>query len=411
MKIQIHRGNNDISHNLIEISTESTKIILECGWDQPLSDGIGDFGDVAVEGLTYGESTYDAVFVLNHQADHRGLIENINADIPIYISRDTKILHDIISDFNDAALLRADNELEHGQTVQVGDITLLPLGVDQRIKGKMLILVKGNGKKLLYTDGLKSIDPAYFSILEKIDILLCEGVNFGSQNDIHIGELESAIAKIMYPADKHIFILSSITDAEKIKCVEKACRASGRTLAFDPLLKVIQDRMTNPLLINPVGFLLNETVEDKPRILQYIISNNDMEFYEVSRFFEMDTINKMSRLAVMVRPSMGTYLRRMNYLASLSGATLVNLIWEGYGKTYPVMDFLLLCHSLGMKIETVTASNHVYREQLRDMITKLQPKVIVPVANVSTDIFYEFRGGVQVMESGGNHLEEIELTG
>jgi len=387
MKIQIHRGNNDISHNLVEISSGSTKIILECGWDQPRFDGTGDFGNVLVPGLTYGNSAYAAVFVLNHQADHREIIEKINVDIPIYMNRDTKILLDIVSDFNNAALARADNELEHGQKIQVGDITLLPLSVDRKIKGKMLLLVEGNGKKLLYTDGFRSIDPAYFSILGKIDILLCEGMNLGSKNDIHISELGSAITKYMYPADKHIFILSSITDVEKIKCVEKACRASGRTLAFDPLLKVVQDRMTNPLFINPVGFLSSETIEDKPRILQHIIANNDVEFYDVRRFVDMDTFSRMSRLAVMVRPSMGDYMRRMDELTSLSGATLVNLMWDRYRRTKPVKDFLELCQSLGMKVETVAASNHAYREQLRDMVTELQPKAIVPVADASADIF------------------------
>ena len=79
MKIKVYRGNNNISHNLDEISAGSTRLILECGWDQSLYDGIGDFGDVAGEGLTYGESTYDAVFVLNHQTDHRGLMENIQS--------------------------------------------------------------------------------------------------------------------------------------------------------------------------------------------------------------------------------------------------------------------------------------------------------------------------------------------
>ena len=66
MRITIHRGGNNTSYSLIEISTDASKIMLECGWNQPPSDVFCDYGEVKIEGLTYGESTYGAVFITHH---------------------------------------------------------------------------------------------------------------------------------------------------------------------------------------------------------------------------------------------------------------------------------------------------------------------------------------------------------
>ena len=73
MKLKIHRGTGEVRYNLVEIATEATKIILDCGRDLPPNDG-DPFNDIIdIPGLTSCDSAYSAVFVTHHNADRGDL--------------------------------------------------------------------------------------------------------------------------------------------------------------------------------------------------------------------------------------------------------------------------------------------------------------------------------------------------
>jgi ribonuclease J len=82
MKLKIHRGTKQISGNIAEIATDTTKIILDCGCDLPALNEKFTEDDIEVEGLTTGESAYNAVFITHYHADHSGLNDRVNPDIP-----------------------------------------------------------------------------------------------------------------------------------------------------------------------------------------------------------------------------------------------------------------------------------------------------------------------------------------
>ena len=79
MKVHIIRGKNQIGGNIIEISTEKTKILLDAGLEL---DGENELPDV--RGL-FDFAGYDAVFVSHYHADHLGLIYHAHKDIPVYM--------------------------------------------------------------------------------------------------------------------------------------------------------------------------------------------------------------------------------------------------------------------------------------------------------------------------------------
>ena len=69
MKINIIRGQNQIGGNIVEISTDKTKILLDVGLELddeknkslPKVDGLFDY------------KGYDAIFVSHYHGDHLGL--------------------------------------------------------------------------------------------------------------------------------------------------------------------------------------------------------------------------------------------------------------------------------------------------------------------------------------------------
>ena len=79
MKINIIRGQNQIGGNIVEISTEKTKILLDVGLEL---DDEKNKTLPGIEGL-FDYKGYDAVFISHYHGDHLGLAYKIHKDIPL----------------------------------------------------------------------------------------------------------------------------------------------------------------------------------------------------------------------------------------------------------------------------------------------------------------------------------------
>ena len=400
MKLKIHRGTGAVSYNLVEISTGKAKIILDCGRDLPLMDCNSYETAIDIPGLTSGKSTYDAVFVTHYYTDHTDLIERINGDIPVYMNADTKTILDIAADFTDSPLPRVSKYLEHGCSEQVGDISVVPLSVNYRFMGRMILLIEASGRKLLYTSGFRSIDPAYNAILGKIDILLCETFIIGDKDDTDIYDVETFAAGIMRNTDKPVFVLCSATDADRIKHIERACRKSGRNMALDPFMKAVLEKLTTPLIIDPFGFIPYIDTERTPRIQKHLISNRDMDFNGIQNFSSAEIVARMTNLTFMVRPSMGDFLTQFDKMTPLAGSTLICFMWSGYENTAPIKEFLEVCRSLGMNGTFIRASDYAYRKQLKNTVSQLEPKILISVQTEGIEIFRDMHDNVITLDEG-----------
>lgn len=394
MYLKIHRGTKQIGGNIVEIATETTKIILDCGMNLPPLDERFNEDTIQIDGLTVGESAYDAVFITHYHADHCGLVERVNADIPIYMSNDTKIVLEIISDFIDSPLPRISQILEPGKEVTVGDIKVLPLTVGHSARGAMMFLVEAGGKKLLYTGDFNHIDDAYYPLIGKVDGMLCEGTNIGVRGGITEQDIEREAARIMRETKGQVFVLCSTTNVERIRRIERACRISGRTLALDPFAKAILDRMAKLLVVEPVGFVPHFISEEKtPRSHKYLAS-------DIQSFSGMKTVAKMTNLTFLVRQSMGKFLTLLDKQTPLYGSTLIYSMWRGYEAAVPTKKFLDLCRSLGMRIEYLHTSGHAYRELLETAVLRLNPDVLIPIHTESAEMFREIHGNVVLTDDG-----------
>src|SRR5665647_3617946 len=80
MEIKIHRGENQIGGNIIEIASETTKIILDAGLE--MNGKPGEHFDLP--GL-FKYKGYDGVFLSHYHSDHIGLAYQVHSDIPVYM--------------------------------------------------------------------------------------------------------------------------------------------------------------------------------------------------------------------------------------------------------------------------------------------------------------------------------------
>lgn len=401
MKLTIHRGTKQIGGNIVEVATDTTRILLDCGRNLPPLDGTFSGDTINIEGLTRGKSHYDGVFVTHYHADHCGLLERVNPDIPIYMSQETQHVLAIISDFIHSSQPRATEILQPGREVQVGDIQILPLEVRHSAKGAVMFLVKTEGKKLLYTGDFNYMDDSYPSLLGQLDVLLCEGTNISVHGDMTEDDVEQKAAQIMSQTQGQVFVLCSTTNIDRIYHIEQACRRSGRTMAFDPFAKAILEQVGQIPLENLIGFVPQYMDEKKtPRAYKHLIINGGRRQKGTCKFYSTQAISKMTSMTFLVRQTMGDFLKRLERLSPLAGSTLIYSMWRGYENTAKTREFLDICRSLGIKIEYLHVSGHAYQEVLASTILQLQPKILIPIHTESAEAFRDIHNHVLILEDG-----------
>jgi ribonuclease J len=384
MKLKIHRGTTQIGGNIIEVSTEKTRIMLDCGANLPPLGSAGYKDTKEIDGLTRGESAYDALFISHHHGDHCGLLAKVKEDIPVYGSRESKAVLEIIADFIDSDAPKIQS-IESGETVEIGDIRVLPLSVRHSAKGALMFVVESDGKKLLYTGDFRELgDGVPDEALRGVDVMLCEGTNIDRDGELTEADVEKKAAQIMKETKGNVFVLSSATNIDRLAAIEKACQESGRTLAVDVFLRAVTDAVA-PFRSTPIGFVPRRIMAaQEPRIHNYL-----MKYRSRLEFFGKERIAKLDSLTVMVRESMGKFLNDIHDLrtASTEGGTLIYSKWKGYQDTERMEAFLKLCGSLGIKAVDLHASGHAYKKGIEALIARVEPETLAPVHTESREAF------------------------
>ena len=176
MKIQIHRGQNQIGGSIIEISTDNTKVIFDAGVNLDESDEI----EVPqIEGLFCGDALYDAVFVSHYHGDHVGLLPYVLEEIPIYMGRQAANIVKAASEYRGKNVEYHYRCYEDGQELQIGELSVTPIMCDHSAYDSFMFLIEADDKKILYSGDFRSNGRMEFADLLKrismVDVLIIEG--------------------------------------------------------------------------------------------------------------------------------------------------------------------------------------------------------------------------------------------
>ena len=186
LRISIIRGQEQIGGSIIEVKTESTRIIIDAGAN--LNDGV--FASVPkVPGLFSGRPAYDAVFVSHYHSDHMGLLKYVVDGIPVYMGRATYDIALAMSQYKGRTLGFSPVFLDAGVPVTTGDITLTPVLCDHSAFGTLMFLIQSGGKTVLYSADFRSTGRMDFSALleelPEVDALITEGTTLSRGPDFH----------------------------------------------------------------------------------------------------------------------------------------------------------------------------------------------------------------------------------
>ena len=363
MNIIIHRGTHQIGGSAIEISTASTRIILDFGNELSLDEKYTPI-DLDIGGVTKGIPDCDGIVISHYHMDHLGQLTSVLPEIPLYTGELSKEVAMISTEYQDKNLylrLLGANTFRGGEAFTIGDIRIRPLVIDHSAADSYMFVIEAEGKRVLYTGdfrmhGLRShvVEKLVKTYIGEVDVLITEGTSLSRDADKYVSE--SAVLEDIssYIQDgKYVFIMCSSTNIDRIMGIWQNM-PTDKVLIYDAYQKRILDTMINNVYYESSLYRRHDSplVISKGPYPKYYMDHGFVSLVRGTEKF-ISQIKEFPKDDVRIIYSMWT------------GYIEENLALKALLETYPTY----ICHSSG----------HVTKDDLIKFIELVNPDAIIPV--------------------------------
>lgn len=388
MKTIIHRGQNQIGGNIVEISTDTTKILLDVGLELvddnnqtlPEIHGLFDFAG------------YDAIFISHYHGDHIGLAYYAHKDIPIYIGEASYNIIKVADCYKKKATITPRGFLHNKQQIMIGDIKVTPFLCDHSAFDSYMLLCEADGESVLYTgdfrsNGRKSFDALLRALPRSVDKLLCEGTTLSREGHTAVTEqeLEERATDLFRNATGSIFVLQSSMNIDRIVTMYRAAKRSSRIF--------LEEVYMADIATVAGGSIPNPNFDDV-----YAFITTPSKFKELSKYRRRagKAFISQQSFVMCVRNSMLRYLKSLAGKMSFKDGLLVYSFWSGYRETESMKTFLPECEKLGLRIVTLHTSGHADESTIKKLIETVNPKELIPIHTENARRFKEIAPDIVV---------------
>ncbi len=254
MNIIIHRGTHQIGGSAIEISTKSTRIILDFGNELSLDEKYIPI-NLDIDGVTKGMLDCDGIVISHYHMDHLGQLTSALPEIPLYMGKLSKEVAMIATEHQDKDLylrLLGANTFRGGEAFTIGNIHIRPLVIDHSAVDSYMFVIEAEGKRVLYTGdfrmhGLRShiVEKLVKTYIGEVDVLITEGtlVSRGVNDGISEAAVLEDISSYIQDG-KYVFVICSSTNIDRIMGIWQNM-PSDKVLICDAYQKRILDTVIN----------------------------------------------------------------------------------------------------------------------------------------------------------------------
>ena len=362
MQVKILKGTNQIGGVFTEIESKEAKIIIDFGEDL---DGIKRLENI--EGLTNDKPTYDAVIITHNHQDHMGRIDDILADIPVYMSDLSRKICETVYCFskNKGKIKRKTINIEEEKSFIIKDMKITPYIVDHSAYNSFMLLIETEGKKILHTGDFRN--HGYKGVLlektlkkiGKIDLLITEGTTF-SREKIK-SKTENELVYDLVEKTKNYdqtLMLMSTTNIDRVTTMQKVAKRTGKTVIHDivlsNVLQLVTQKIPNALNSKDIGvFLPTNTYikKDIEEYKQYIVPFQE-KIKETGKLLH-------ERFIMNIRVSMLKDIEKLKIKNKvLENCCVVFSMWEGYKKEEIYKNFLDKMKELDIDVFDLHVSGH-----------------------------------------------------
>ncbi len=251
MRITIHRGTNQIGGCVTEICHGEYKLFIDLGEQLP---GTHNTEELAVEGLTQGDTNKSALLITHYHADHVGELLKARPEVPIYMgetawkiynhceNRLTYIPEVETAEKHKQILKRINNvnTFTAGKAFCWGNMQIIPLMIDHSAFDAYMFVIEADGVRLLYTGDFrghgfrsKALPKLIAQYAEGIDYIVSEGTNICRTIE---NENERSLQNRFteeFRKCKYNFVLTSSTNIDRIFSLYHAAQWAGRLFVCD----------------------------------------------------------------------------------------------------------------------------------------------------------------------------------
>ena len=363
MNIIIHRGTHQIGGSAIEISTASTRIILDFGNELSLDEKYTPI-NLDIEGVTKGLPDCNGIVISHYHMDHVGQLTSALPEIPLYMGELSKEVAMISAEYQDKNLylrLLGANTFRGGEAFTIGDIRIRPLVIDHSAADSYMFVIEAEGKHVLYTGdfrmhGLRHhiLDQLVNTYIGEVDVLITEGTSLSRDADKYISEAAVLDDISSYIQDgKYVFVMCSSTNIDRIMGIWQNM-PSDKVLICDAYQKRILDTVINNVYYESSLYRRHDSplVLNKGSYPKYYMDHGFVSLVRGTENF-ISQIKEFPKDDVRIIYSMWT------------GYIEENLALKTLLETYPTY----ICH----------ASGHVSKDDLIKFIELVNPDAIIPV--------------------------------
>ena len=363
MKITIHRGTHQIGGSVIEISTASTRIVLDFGNELSLDEKYTSI-NLDINGVTRGIPDCDGIVISHYHMDHLGQLTSALPEIPLYMGELSKEIAIISVEYQDKDLylrLLEANTFRGGEAFTIGNIHIRPLVIDHSAADSYMFVIEAEGKRVLYTGDFR-MHGLRHHILEKlvntyigeVDVLITEGTSLSRDADECISEAAVLEDISSYIQDgKYVFVMCSSTNIDRIMGIWQNM-PTDKVLICDAYQKKILDTVINNVYYESSLYRRHDSplVLNKGPYPKYYMDHGFVSLVRGTEYF-ISHIKEFPKDDVRIIYSMWT------------GYIEENLLLKNLLNTYPSY----ICH----------ASGHVSKDDLVQLIELVDSDIVIPV--------------------------------
>ena len=363
MNIIIHRGTHQIGGSAIEISTASTRIILDFGNELSLDEKYTPI-NLDIDGVTKGLPDCDGIVISHYHMDHLGQLTSALPEIPLYMGELSKEIALIGAEYQDRCLylrLLGANTFRGGDAFSIGEIRIRPLVIDHSAVDSYMFVIEAEGKRVLYTGdfrmhGLRHhvLHKLVDTYIGEIDVLITEGTLLSRDADDCTSEVAVLEDISSYIQDrKYVFVMCSSTNIDRIMGIWQNM-PTDKVLICDAYQKRILDTVINNVYYESSLYRRHDSplVLSKGPYPKYYMDHGFVSLVRGTEYF-ISHIKEFPKDDVRIIYSMWT------------GYIEENLALKTLLETYPTY----ICH----------ASGHVTKDDLIKFIELVNPDAIIPV--------------------------------
>lgn len=411
MIFNIHRGTKEIGGSCVEIWTENTRILLDFG--MPLFERDGkEFDPKTYDGLDtqellqlgvlpqikglYNESDklIDGVIISHPHQDHYGLSKYIYKKVKCYLGEATHKIIELNNIFtNQNIVIENASYFSKEKSFQIGDFSITPYWADHSAFDSYSFLVESNGKSIFYSGdfrshGRKAKVFKWFThnAPQNVDYLLLEGTTIGRESKLSKTEteIENDIIKVFQQPNKINLVYASGQNIDRIVSIYRACLRTNKIFIVDVYVATILKELSKFAKI-PYP---SKEFENIKVMYPYYTSERlaklgkEKILYQFKNFkITKDEIqNQSDRIAMIVRPPMQKDLER---ISGIDGGNLIYSMWDGYLQKTDTKKFIDYLANRKFALHKIHTSGHADTEALKQMVSAIKPKNIVPIHTFS----------------------------